>query len=59
MGIIRKDCDYRKQSTPSGVETPPLFNGEKAASRALIRLAKSKIWSLSKKTPFFTQTPLG
>ena len=29
-GIIRTDCDYRKQSTPNGVGTPPLFNGEKA-----------------------------
>ena len=29
MGIIRTDCDYRKQSTPNGVGTPPLFNGEK------------------------------
>ena len=28
-GIIRTDCDYRKQSTPNGVGTPPLFNGEK------------------------------
>ena len=24
-GIIRTDCDYKKQSTPSGVGTPPLF----------------------------------
>ena len=29
-GIIRTDCDYRKQSIPSGVGTPPLFNGEKS-----------------------------
>ena len=29
MGIIRTDCDYRKQSTPNGVGTPPLFNGKK------------------------------
>ena len=28
-GIIRTDCDYRKQSTPSGVGAPPLFNVEK------------------------------
>ena len=64
--IIRTDCDYRKQSTPSGVGAPPLFNGEKAKTllgrgdalrprptfetrKALIRLTKSKIWSLIEK----------
>ena len=28
-GIIRTDCDYRKQSIPSGVGTPPLFQRRK------------------------------
>ena len=29
MGIIRTDCDYRKQSTPNGVGTPPLLMAKK------------------------------
>ena len=58
MGIIRTDCDYRKQSTPSGVGAPPLLESmQRIAAAPLLHFFRAE--KVERKTPFITQTPLG